>query len=391
MLSWSSSDAQSDLKAVARVVVIAPSLGRGGAERSLLRVVESVESVEWYIILIGRQVAEIGHLREGVVVRALDTRARNLLGFARFLYQVWAVRADVVWGWTILGGVWGCLTKIIYPRIRVIYCERLWFGAALRGIAGRRRWGGRLIRGLILWVLRKADVVVANSSVNKRYLEKMVCRERAPAVLLQNALTENEMKRAGQARRRRFAWQQRHRQEAVRIISVGRLDAQKGFDVLIEAVSGLLREAWTLEIFGEGDQLAQLQKLVEGKGLRGRVFFRGWVVDPFEAYAVGDVLVVPSRYEGFPSVVLEGMASGLCVVAAAQRTGVCDVIEDGRTGIIVKKLVAVELGQTLLRVLGDEQLRRKLGRRASRVVREQYGSDKIRRGVEQIWAQLGRG
>lgn len=100
-----------------------------------------------------------------------------------------------------------------------------------------------------------------------------------------------------------------------RIVAVGRMTREKGFDVLIEALARLGRRDVRLALVGDGTLRAGLEQQVARLGLQSAVTFAGLQQNPYAWIRHADVLALPSRVEGFPNVVLEALACGTPVVA----------------------------------------------------------------------------
>jgi 1,4-alpha-glucan branching enzyme len=148
------------------------------------------------------------------------------------------------------------------------------------------------------------------------------------------------------------------------ILFVGRLVPQKGVDVLIRALGALLprHPAARLVIVGDGDSRLALQRLVRALGLGPAVTFTGWTSGAalVAAYQRAAVVVVPSRYEPFGIVALEGMACGRPVVAS-RVGGLSDVVND-EVGTLVPESDPLALAVALARFLGDPEARAAAGR-----------------------------
>jgi glycogen synthase len=147
-----------------------------------------------------------------------------------------------------------------------------------------------------------------------------------------------------------------------RILSVGRIVHQKGLDVALTALAGLTELAWEWRIVGDGPQLPTLRKMAQGMGLDSRVRFLGWeAADALaEQYAGADLFLFPSRHEGMPNAVLEAMASGLAVIAT-RISGNEELVEDGKTGILVPVESSESLRDGLRRLLTSDEARAKMG------------------------------
>lgn len=127
---------------------------------------------------------------------------------------------------------------------------------------------------------------------------------------------------------------------ALRMIGVGRLEHEKGFDRLLNSLALLTNESqipdWKLTLCGDGSQLESLRGLSKDLGIDQRVTFAGWMSPLWSQYQQSDLFVLPSRYEGFPSAMLEAMASELAVVAVDAGGGVRDAIRHRENGFLVE-------------------------------------------------------
>ena len=122
-----------------------------------------------------------------------------------------------------------------------------------------------------------------------------------------------------------------------------------------------------------------------------RIIFTGWLsaqeLDHW--YAKADILVVPSWYEPFGMVILEGMLHGLAIVAA-DVGGPSAILRHNVTGVLCQPRNAVSLEQALVRVVSDRRLGARLGRRAARAVRELWLHDRIVPRMQAVYGELLR-
>jgi glycosyltransferase involved in cell wall biosynthesis len=154
-----------------------------------------------------------------------------------------------------------------------------------------------------------------------------------------------------------------------RVIAViGRLDRQKGLDWLLSLAPGLLQQVprHDLLVVGDGARRGKYQSQAAEMGLAPRVHFAGWRPDVPAILAASDLLLLPSRWEGMPNVVLEAMASRLPVVATRSE-GVCELLGDGSdrqtvafglTEAFIAQAVAILNDPTLAAGLAAENRRR---------------------------------
>lgn len=176
---------------------------------------------------------------------------------------------------------------------------------------------------------------------------------------------------------------QGHTGPSRRLIAVGRLVHQKGFDLLLEAFGRLAsaHPEWILEIWGEGPLRRDLEALRDRLGLQSRVSFPGLTEDIHARYAQADMFVLSSRYEGFPNALCEAMANGLAVVATSCSGGVRDILRPGVDGLLVPPDDVDALERALGEALTSAALRAALGSQAKCVV-ERFGLDSILDGWE---------
>lgn len=165
-----------------------------------------------------------------------------------------------------------------------------------------------------------------------------------------------------------------------RIMAVGRLDYQKGFDRLIEAWRMVQQhpefQDWQLDIFGQGEWKEMLQGRVQQYGLQDSLHINAPTKQIGEEYANSSMLVMSSNYEGFPMVMIEAMACGLPVVSFDFQCGPKDIIRHGVNGLLVKNGDIQGLADAMMTLMGDEVLRKQMSLEA-RMVTETYSEEKV--------------
>lgn len=157
-----------------------------------------------------------------------------------------------------------------------------------------------------------------------------------------------------------------------RVIAVGRLDYQKGFDRLIQAWQ-LVRHTgkftdWKLDIFGQGEWREMLQQMIDKAELQDSVRLNRPTKQIGEEYVKSDMLVMSSNYEGFPMVMIEAMACGLPVVSFDYKCGPKDIIQPGINGLLVPNGDIQALADAMMKVMEDEAYRKMLSLNARKVV-----------------------
>jgi glycosyltransferase involved in cell wall biosynthesis len=159
------------------------------------------------------------------------------------------------------------------------------------------------------------------------------------------------------------------------IIVVAKLMRQKGHMNLIAALPTVVERHPALQVLllGEGELRSELEAAVREAGLLRHVAFLGNRADVPDLLAASDLFVLPSLWEGLPMALLEAMASRLPVVATSV-SGTREVLEHGRSGVLVPAGSAAELAEGILQVLGQPGVARSLGDAARRRVEDCYSA-----------------
>jgi glycosyltransferase involved in cell wall biosynthesis len=155
-----------------------------------------------------------------------------------------------------------------------------------------------------------------------------------------------------------------------RLIAVGRLAPEKGYDLLVDAFSRIAPDhpEWSLTILGDGPERRALEALATERCMQGRILLPGRVPDPLPFLLRAHAFALPSRYEGFPNALLEAMACGLPAVAFDCPSGPADIVRQGHDGVLVRAEDVGGMAEALSRLMGDAGERARLGSNARAVV-----------------------
>jgi len=166
--------------------------------------------------------------------------------------------------------------------------------------------------------------------------------------------------------------------ENKQVIAVGRYDYQKGFERLIEAWRLVYERFpdWKLKIIGDGESRNELESLVEQYGLNNVIELKMSVSDILQEYLDASFLVMSSRYEGMPMVLLEAMSVGLPMVAFACKCGPRDLITDGEDGFLVPEGDVPMLAERIMQLIEEQDLRHRMGQ-AAKIKSERYAEPVI--------------
>ena len=238
--------------------------------------------------------------------------------------------------------------------------------AGLPHVAFVRGWTGenlkvRIYDSVERLVLRWADRVVCVSRVQALQVTKTRWRKRVP-VVIPNATTLS-LPYLDNKRKLRALLGLGF--ESYVVLAAGRLSPEKGHRFLLEAASKLKSRIESLQIviLGAGPELERLKQQRKALALEDCVTFGGFRKNISDWLQASDVLVNPSLTEGMPNVVLEGMAAGLAIVATAVGA-VPDMIENGRSGLVVEAGSAQQVCDAIFRLASEPSFATILGKAA---------------------------
>lgn len=164
------------------------------------------------------------------------------------------------------------------------------------------------------------------------------------------------------------------------VISVGRLDFQKGYDYLIPAWNIVVQKHpdWHLNIYGEGPLRYSIQKQIDELKLSNAITLCGRTSNIGGKYASHSIYVMSSRAEGFPLVLLEASSCGIPLISFDCPSGPREIIEDGINGFLVKRVGDIEgMADAICELIENESLRNEMGNNAKAMVNK-FSIDSIR-------------
>jgi hypothetical protein len=169
---------------------------------------------------------------------------------------------------------------------------------------------------------------------------------------------------------------------------VGLIYEAKGQDLALEALTRPGCERLHLWIAGEGQQREALTARARELGLADRAHFLGWRKDVPALLAAADFLMLPSRWEAMPYIVLEAMASARPVVAA-RVDGVRDLVLEGETGLLCDVGDAEGLADACARMIAREPAERaSMGERGRALVQRSFSAEAMVRGLIDVYEEV---
>lgn len=169
--------------------------------------------------------------------------------------------------------------------------------------------------------------------------------------------------------------------------AIGRLEPQKGFDVLLRALRVVPDAAAVL--VGDGAERHALRELAAHAAIADRVIWIDWTADARSYLPWFDVFVLPSRFEGFPLALLEALLAERAVVAA-DVGDVAEAVLPGETGLLVPPEDPGALAVAIRQLLSDDALRRRLGARGRDLVLSRFTASHMTRSFERLYDEILR-
>jgi glycogen(starch) synthase len=248
----------------------------------------------------------------------------------------------------------------------------------------------RHIHAVETWMARRADHVITCSHYMRGHVADVYGLDEERITVIPNGIDPDDLQPVGDLAglRARFA-----APDEKLVLLVGRLVYEKGFQLALDALPGLVRRLGNVRflVAGSGTHEAQLKAQATRLGLDEHGTFLGWIGDDVlhSLYRIADLTVVPSIYEPFGLVALEAMASG-CPCIVADTGGLREVVPNRDVGLRFRPKSARSLAHWVARVLTDDELRDRLVVEASEHVLRFDWAD-IARQTAGLYGQLQTG
>lgn len=351
------------------VLFFAPSLGGGGAELQLLRLANHLSRDTFQVsIALGRgggayedalaRDVQVYILRRGRLVSSAGRMMRSVAPLRRLIRTA---QPDIVF--SVMGHA---NIAALLAMHSMSQCPAVVLGEQTPpsyNYGGSGKLSNRLIFGAIPRLYPLADHVVALSHGVAEELQELAPKLSGRCTVIPNAGTDERVRSGAQGSIPDI----RPLQDEPLLVACGRLVRLKGFSYLIDAVRLICQnKPVRLWIIGEGEDRPRLQRQIDALHLTDRVRLLGFQQNPYQYMAAADLFVLSSLYEGFGNVIVEAMACGVAVVSTDCPYGPGEIIQNGVNGVLVPPASTEALAQAILRLLSDEELRRKIANNGKR-------------------------
>ena len=328
-----------------KVLMLIPSLDAGGAERVMstlanglcdtysIEILKLKSDEPFYKLDEKVKVSSIGCTvnRKNKITSIFSKLKAGLKGFFGIKRYIKKTKPDVV-------------VAFLGQMIKPVVIMRAFGGIKCKLIISERAdpyARGKFYKWFEKKFFPKADAIVCQSKAVVDFFPKKAQKK---CIVLENPINSTAIPERFQGERRKV------------IVGVGRLSEQKNFKLLIEAFANLNSSFgdYKLEIYGEGAQRNELEKLIDKLNLSSKVFLMGLKKNVMHVISDTSLFVLSSEFEGFPNVLIEAMASGLPVITTDFSPGVAKEIVLEQNGLIVPRNNVKELTYAIESILSDE-------------------------------------
>jgi glycogen(starch) synthase len=245
------------------------------------------------------------------------------------------------------------------------------------------------IHGVETWMAHQADAVIACSHYMRDHVADIYGLDEARVAVIPNGIDPLDLQPVEDLGSLRSHFAAPHERL---VLLVGRLVYEKGFQIALEALPGVIERLGDVRflVAGSGTAEGELRAQAQQLGLLEHGTFLGWIGDDVlhSLYRIADLTVVPSIYEPFGLVALEAMASG-CPCIVADTGGLREVVPHEHVGLRFRSRDPTSLAEMIERVLSDEALRTRLVSEASEHVLRFDWAD-IARQTAEVYGGLRR-
>ena len=307
---------------------ILSDLEMGGAQRVILTILPHLQEMGYnpHLALVKDDGPFAGEIPERIPVHRLGS-GRTRYAFWKILQLCWAIRPPAVISTVAHLNLLVLMAKPFFPRCTSLFVREANTPSIRLQYTQRPRLYGLSLRALY----PRCDGIVCNCDYMKGDLVDHFSVSPERVTVISNPVDVERICEKASAEPNPF------KDDKIHIVSVGRFNYQKGYDLLLSAYRRCLENISdvSLTIVGDGPELASMKRLAVSYGISEKVSFVGNKRNPFPYMAHADFMVSSSRWEGSPNAVLESLACGTPVLAFDCPGGTAEVITDEENGWLV--------------------------------------------------------
>jgi glycosyltransferase involved in cell wall biosynthesis len=362
------------------VAFLIPDLGVGGSEISVTRLANllSINGYKVDIIVYNSKSMTSSHqIKSGISIHYnYPCSFYNPILIYFIYFKLRALKPDIVIGWSTYANFLSTIVSIFPNNWTIVVSERNYPPKLFSNLT-TNSFKIKIIFFLIKKLYKRADVITANSKNCIDYLKQYIGDgpeyfHLRNFIDVESAVIKSKLKENKIPKKCFYP----------RILSLGRIDGQKGFDILLEAFKKVREhKTWSLLIVGDGPERKVLKHTINKLGLKNSVTWAGKVNNPYPFYDWADIVVIPSRYEGSPNVLLEAMTCGCAVICTDCKTGPKEMTENGRYAKLIPTDNPDELAEAVLDLGSNCIKSQNLGKKASKHIKNKYDVEKVSKDI----------
>ncbi len=350
---------------MARILYVSTSTTVGGAEKTLYTIATLIDPKRHQVVGVVSLKPEGAYAdklkRQGIPTQSLDLAGAPRSADAKRLAAIIErERPDLVHA-VMYQAIQLC--RLAKPRVSLPFK----LVASPRVNYRSRSWWTRLVDR---WLKERDDLLIAECEASRHFLVERMGYSPSKVITIRNGVDLAGWP-ASKIDRQKKRMELRLNSGELLLGAVGRLDKQKGFSILIEAMAQLKGSPLRCAILGEGPERASLEALVRKNHLEKSVWLLGEKADIPSWLSALDLYCLPSLWEGLPNSLLEAMALGLPVVAS-KVDGVPEAVQEGRDGVLVPPGKPAALAAVLRQLIDEPARRDALGRAARATISERF-------------------
>jgi len=314
----------------------------GGAEKVLINIMKSYNKEEYNIKLL--LVAKRGvyfDLIPSYIELIILNKKRTRQAFFSLIKKVNQIKPDIIFSTTNRMNILVLLASYFFrKKIEIIIREPSLPSAQIK-YNNLTKWHIFLIKLLY----QKANKIIAQTEEMKEEICKYFKIDCYKVEVLINPVDKDTINKMIKNVTNPFD------NKYINIVAIGRLRNEKGYDVLIKAFKKVVEENenYRLYILGEGEERKDLEKLIDNLNLKDKVFLLGFQKNPYVYMKYADALVLSSRWEGLPNVVLEAIYLGTKVICTKVGKTIENIVKQNN-GLLVEVDDVEDLAEKILRV-----------------------------------------
>ncbi|MFB6225759.1 MAG: glycosyltransferase [Candidatus Paceibacteria bacterium] len=350
-----------------KVAHIIPTLTYGGAEKFVVNLVNNSHNFRHEVVIFKDNKPFADLLEDKVNLHVVEKKGKLSLGlFSKLKQKLNHLEPDLVHTNLFGADLWG---RVAAKRLDlpVVTTEH--------NLNKSESWAKRIIRRALS---SYSDKYTAPSIAVKKYMQLSYGVDESQIEVISHGIELEELLRTEP-----FIYHL-----PLRFLIMGRLDVQKGVDRALKAFAGLRDDQWNLDIIGEGSEFSNIKQQIDEYNLWDKTSIWDPTKDVVAEYNSHDVVVVPSRWEGFGLVALEAMTAGK-VVIASDVDGLSEFIDDEENGFLFDQQEPVQsLKETIKFVLEHKEKSREVAENARQHAQENFGIDNMVEKYERLYADL---